>query len=384
MIYTGAISSKLPKIGQTIFSEMSALAEQHNAINLSQGFPDFPVSPELIDMVYSNMKKGVNQYAPMAGLLPLRERISEMVLSKYGKEYNPDTEITVTAGATQGIYTAISAFVKEDDEVIIFTPAYDCYQPAIELNGGRAIFVKLQSPEYTIDWEEVKKVINRKTRMIIINTPHNPTGKVLSEEDMKTLEKVTNDSDILILSDEVYEHIIFDQVQHQSASRFPGLAERSLIVSSFGKTFHVTGWKIGYCLGPENLMKEFRKVHQFLVFSVNSPMQAAFAEFIKKEENYLNLSDFYQKKRDTFCSLIKNSNFKFIPSAGTYFQLLDYSEISTDRDINFAIELTKKHKIASIPISVFYHSPEYNNVLRFCFAKDDKTLESAAKILNSL
>lgn len=220
--------------------------------------------------------------------------------------------------------------------------------------------------------------------MIIINTPHNPTGKVMSEEDMKMLEKVTNNSDILILSDEVYEHIIFDKMEHQSVSRFPGLAERSLIVSSFGKTFHVTGWKIGYCLGPENLMNEFRKVHQFVVFSVNSPMQAALAEFIKKEENYLNISDFYQKKRDTFCSLIENSKFKFIPSAGTYFQLLDYSEISSDLDVDFAIELTKKHKIASIPISVFYHSPEYNNVLRFCFAKEDKTLESAAKILNSL
>lgn len=384
MNYPNLINSKLPNIGTTIFTVMSKLAVDNNAINLSQGFPDFACSEEMISLVNKFMKAGNNQYAPMPGLIGLREILAQKTEALYGAKYDPESEITITAGATQAIYTAISAVVREDDEVIIFEPAYDCYQPAIELNGGKTIYMQLQAPDYTIDWEKVKKMINHRTKMIIINTPHNPTGSVMSLADMIMLEKITKGTDIMILSDEVYEHITFDKQQHQSVARFPLLAERSFIISSFGKTFHTTGWKLGYCVAPKNLMTEFRKVHQFLVFSCNTPIQYALTEYLKQRENYLSLGNFYQQKRDYFINAIKNSKFEFTPAAGTYFQLLRYKNLSQEKDTDYAIRLTKEFGIASIPISVFYHEQEDNHVLRFCFAKKEETLEKAAEILNKI
>lgn len=384
MKYPSSIKSKLPKVGTTIFTVMSQLAQKEHAINLSQGFPDFESSPELAELVNKAMKNGYNQYAPMAGILPLREAISKKVYNTYGVEYHPESEITITAGATQAIYTAIAAIIQEGDEVIIFTPAYDCYEPAIELNGGKPVYVQMHAPDYKVNWEQVMKLISQRTKMIIINTPHNPSGTVLSQEDMLALEKLVSNTDIVIISDEVYEHIIFDGETHQSAAKFPGLAERSFIVSSFGKTFHNTGWKIGYCVAPENLMIEFRKAHQFIVFCVNHPVQHALATYIQDENNYINLGDFYQQKRDYFVDLIKDSRFEIVPSKGTYFQLLRYSGISQSPDTEFATELTKKHKLASIPVSVFYHKNIDEKVLRFCVAKKEDTLSRAAEILNRI
>ena len=381
MNYPNLINSKLPNVGTTIFSVMSKLAVDHNAINLSQGFPDFACNEDLIALVNKYMKAGHNQYAPMPGLIGLREQLAEKTETLYGTKYDPDTEITITAGATQAIYTAISAIIREGDEVIIFEPAYDCYQPAIELNGGKTIYMQLQAPDYTIDWESVKKMINHHTKMIIINTPHNPTGSIMSVADMMMLQKIVQGTDIIIISDEVYEHIIFDQQLHQSVARFPILAERSFIISSFGKTYHTTGWKIGYCVAPKNLMAEFRKVHQFLVFSCNTPIQYALADFLKQKEQYLELGNFYQKKRDFFIDAIKGSRFELIPAAGTYFQLLNYKSLSKEKDAEYAIRLTKEFGIASIPISVFYADKIDNKILRFCFAKDDEMLERAAERL---
>ncbi len=384
MNYPNLVSSKLPNVGTTIFTIMSKLAADNNAINLSQGFPDFNCDSELIALVNKYMKEGKNQYAPMAGLMPLREVIADKIESLHQTRYNPETEITITAGGTQAIYTAISAIIRDGDEVIIFEPAYDCYQPAIEMNGGTTVYLQLKAPTYSIDWNQVKKVINHRTRMMIINTPHNPTGSILSTEDMQMLERITKNTDIVIISDEVYEHIIFDSLPHQSVSRFPKLAERSFIISSFGKTFHTTGWKMGYCVAPANLMAEFRKVHQFLVFCVNSPIQYALAEYMKDSNNYKGLNKFYQDKRDYFVSLIKNSRFEIIPCGGTYFQLLNYKKLSKEKDTDYAIRLTKENGIASVPISVFYHEAVDNNVLRFCFAKKEETLEKAAEILNKI
>lgn len=382
--YPNLIKSKLPHVGTTIFTVMSQLANEQNAINLSQGFPDFKGDEELINLVSKAMQNGLNQYAPMAGLMALREQIAIKTANLYGVNYNPDTEITITAGGTQAIYTAIAATITEGDEVIIFTPAYDCYEPAIELNGGKAVFVQLLAPDYNIDWNQVKKLINQRTKMIIINTPHNPTGKILCKKDMLALEKIVSNTDIIVLSDEVYEHIIFDNEKHQSVCKFPKLAERSFIIASFGKTFHNTGWKTGYCLAPSNLMKEFRKAHQFIVFSVNTPVQHGLAEYLKNENNYLGLSKFYQQKRDFFVDHIKNSKFTILPSKGTYFQLLSYANISEEKDTDFAIRLTKEHKIASIPVSVFYNKSTDEKILRFCFAKKEETLERAAEILNKV
>jgi methionine aminotransferase len=384
MKYPLSISSKLPQVPTSIFAIMSKMANDYGAINLSQGFPDFPVSEELINLVNKYMKAGLNQYAPMPGVLSLRGAISEKVKFLYGANYNPETEVTVTAGATQALFTAIMALVKEGDEVIVFTPAYDSYAPAIELSGGKPIFIQLTPPDYHVNWENVMKLINSKTRMIIINSPHNPTGSILQKEDMLALEKITLDNDIIILSDEVYEHIIFDNYKHQSVSLFPKLAEKSLIVGSFGKTFHATGWKIGFCIAPESLMNEFRKVHQFNVFSVNTPIQYAIAEFMQNKENYVRIGSMYQKKRDLFLKSIEGSRFKPLASHGTYFQLLDYSEITKSQDVRFAEKLTKENKIASIPVSVFYNKPVDRNVLRFCFAKTDETILEAAEVLKSI
>jgi methionine aminotransferase len=380
-IYNEHIQSKLPKVDTNIFTIMSQLSNEYNAINLSQGFPDFDVDKLLIQTVQKYFEKGYHQYAPMHGVLKLREQISRKVEKLYSTYYHEDDEINITSGATQAIYTAISAVVKEDDEVILFTPAFDCYQPAVELNGGRPIFVQLKAPEFTINWEEVKKIITQKTRMIIINSPNNPTGKTLSENDLLTLQKITLDTNIIVLSDEVYEHLVFDDQQHNSVCKFPELANRSIAVFSFGKTFHVTGWKLGYVLAPKSLMKEIRKVHQFSVFSSNHPLQMAIAEYMENEDNYLKLGSFYKKKRDLFLYIINASRFEPLKCDGTYFQLLRYNSISEIKDTEMAKELVIKHGVASIPISVFYHSYLDQKILRFCFAKKEETLKRAGEII---
>lgn len=379
--FKGTIRSKLQKQEASIFAVMSALAKEHKAINLSQGFPDFEISGKLIDLVRKYMKKGYNQYAPMAGIPELREQIAIKVENMYGAQYDSESEINITAGATQALHTVISALINENDEVIVFEPAYDSYVPVIKMNGGIVRYSTLKYPDYLIDWQEVKKLISGRTRMIIINTPHNPTGTILTSKDLEALNKLTLNSDIIILSDEVYEHLIFERLKHESICRYPELIQRSFVVGSFGKTFHATGWKLGYVLAPENLMQEFRMVHQFVVFACNTPIQYAIAEYMQDKTTYEDLGFFYQKKRDYFAGLIKNSRFKILPSHGTYFQLLDYRNISDEPEMEFAIRLTSEYKIASIPVSVFYHKKDDNKVLRFCFAKTEKTLDKAANIL---
>lgn len=377
------IKSKLPNTGDTIFSVMSALAAEHQAINLSQGFPDFKADPILLDLVTKHMQEGRNQYAPMAGVPQLRQVVSDMITRQTGHSYDPDTEITITHGATEAIAAAISCTVREGDEVIIFTPAYDCYGPMVELNGGTPIFVQLEYPNYNINWDIFKKQMTHRTRMIIINTPHNPSATLISKEDLEQLQEIVEGTNMLILSDEVYENIVFDGNEHHSASSFPALAERSFKIGSFGKSLHVTGWKLGYCAAPAQLMAEFRKVHQYMVFAVNAPMQYAIAEYLQQQER-LEVSAMYESKRNTFLKAIEGSGFKPLHSKGTYFQLLDYSAISDKPEVEFARELTTKHGVAAIPISVFYHIPQENKVLRFCFAKNEDTLVKAGKLLQKL
>ena len=376
--------SKLPNVATSIFAVMSKMAIENDALNLSQGYPNFESDPLLIELVAQAMKDGHNQYAPMPGEVTLRQEISKKLSIIYDKRYDPDNEITVTAGATQAIFTAIAAVVDKGDEVIIFTPAYDCYHPTIELFGGRTIPFQLEPPYFKVNWEEVSKLISDRTKLIIINTPHNPSGTIFSEEDLLELQNLVEKHDLYVISDEVYEHIIFDNQTHYSAAMFPSLSNRTFITASFGKTFHNTGWKMGYCLAPPKLMTEFKKVHQFNVFSVNHPIQRALAIYLKTPEHYLGLSEFYQQKRDLFLDLIKESRFKFIPSKGTYFQLLDYSEITDENDRSFSERLTKKHKVAMIPTSVFNVNNKDFKQLRVCFAKTDETLKSAALILNSI
>ena len=375
------IASKLPNVGTTIFTVMSRLAQEHNAINLSQGFPDFDCAEELRDLVTKYFNAGLNQYPPMAGVLRLRERIAEKVETLYGTKYDPEHEVTVTPGATYGIFTAVATLVRPGDEVILFEPAYDSYAPSIEVSGGVPVYVQLRYPDYSIDWQQVQRAITPKTRMILINTPNNPTASVFSGEDMRMLEGMLRGTDIVVVSDEVYEHIVFDGHQHQSVARFPGLAERSFVVSSFGKTYHVTGWKMGYVLAPRELMSEFRKVHQFNVFVTNGPLQYALAEYMENKNAYLSLAAFYQKKRDFFIQGVRASRFKPLPSRGTFFQNLAYDAVSDERDTDLAIRLTKERGIASIPVSVFYREPPDHKVLRFCFAKSEETLARGAEIL---
>jgi methionine aminotransferase len=378
------IASKLPNVGTTIFTVMSRLAQEHNAINLSQGFPDFDCAKELRDLVAKYINAGLNQYPPMAGIPQLRERVAQKVESLYGAKYDVENEVTIVPGATYGIYTAISALVRPGDEVILFEPAYDSYAPAVEVNGGVPVYVQLRYPDYGIDWQQVQRAITPKTRAIIINTPNNPTASVLSGEDMRMLEGLLRGTGIVVVSDEVYEHIVFDGHQHQSVARFPGLAERSFVVSSFGKTYHVTGWKMGYVLAPKELMAEFRKVHQFNVFVTNGPLQYALAEFMEKPDAYLSLAAFYQKKRDFFLQGLRGSRFKPLPSRGTFFQNLAYDAVSDEKDTDLAIRLTKEKGIASIPVSVFYREPPPHKVLRFCFAKSEETLARGAEILRKI
>lgn len=378
------INSKLPTVGTTIFTVMSKLAADHQAINLSQGFPDYETNEQLIAEINQAMKGGFNQYAPMAGLVSLRELISEKIENLYGAKYHPETEVTITAGGTQAIFTAINTFITAGDEVIIFEPAYDCYAPTIKLLGGLVKPFELQAPDYEIDWDMVKKLFSANTKMIIINTPHNPTGSILRKQDIEALIKLTKDTDILILSDEVYEHIIFDGEQHQSVALYPELAERSLIVASFGKLLHATGWKVGYCLAPEKLMSEFRKIHQFNVFSVNTPMQAGIANYLKSSNVYQEIPVFFQKKRDYFQQLLKQTKFELLPCKGSYFQCVSFANISEDKDTDFAKRLVSTVGVAAIPVSAFYTKKVDNKVIRFCFAKEDRTLEKAVEKLTKL
>jgi methionine aminotransferase len=373
--------SKLPDLEITIFSVMTQLAIEHGAINLSQGFPDFDTYPELISLVEKYMSQGHNQYAPMQGVMALRERISEKVSDMYGAQYDPATEITVTSGATESVFAAISAVVRKDDEVIIFEPAYDAYAPIVQLNGGIPVFLQLKFPHYHIDWNEVKDAVSDKTKLIILNYPHNPTGAVLSKEDIGNLSQIVEYTQTLIISDEAYEHIIFDGLQHESLSRHPQLAQRSFVICSFGKTYHTTGWKIGYCLAPEPLSIEIQRIHQYLTFASNTPIQLAYAEFMENKDLYLNLPKFYQEKRDLFLELISKSRFNPLPCKGTYYQMLDYSQISDEPDLVFAKRLISEHGVAAIPPSALYHQKDDHKVLRFCFAKKAETLESAAEKL---
>lgn len=377
-------TSKLPNVKTTIFTIMSQLAKQHNAVNLSQGFPNFPIDAHLVDLVNQSLKKDYNQYAPMLGTVTLREAISHKINQLYQAEYNPENEIVITSGATQAIFTVISAFVRPNDEVIMFMPAYDCYQPAIELQGGKIVPIQLHYPDYSVDWKEVKTKITSNTKMIIINTPQNPCGTIFSDSDLKQLEAITKDTDIIVLSDEVYEHMVYDHQKHESICKYPELKKRSFISASFGKTFHATGWKVGYCCGPRDLMEEFIKVHQFNVYSVNHPVQIALVTYLKDDKNCLYLHELFQQKRDLFLDAISNSKFQFTPTQATYFQLLSYKNISNENDVDFAKHLTKEHKIASIPLSVFNDKQLDEKVLRFCFAKTDETLLKAAEILNRI
>jgi len=375
------IASKLPDVGVTIFTVMTQLANESGAINLSQGFPDFDADPRLKELVWKYMQAGQNQYAPMQGIPALREKIVAKTQALYGRTCDPAMEITITAGATEGLFAAITAAVQPGDEVIVVEPAYDAYVPVIELNGGRPVFVKMTFPDYQVDWAAMKNALSPNTRMIILNSPHNPTGAMLSKGDLQSLGELVAGTDILILSDEVYEHIVFDGRRHESILRYPDLADRSFVISSFGKTYHTTGWKVGYCIAPQSLSREFQKVHQFLTFAVNTPVQHAYAEFLDNREAYLGLAGFYQEKRDLFLNLIAGSRFKALPCSGTYFQMLDYADISDAPDLEFARTITTEHKVAAIPPSVFYHDRTDAHVLRFCFAKTDDTLKEAAERL---
>ena len=376
--------SKLPGTSTTIFSVMSQLAAEHNAINLSQGFPDYDCDPRLIDFVAEAMKSGHNQYAPMPGLPALRELIADKVNRQHGSDYHPDTEITVTAGGTEAIFTALTACIQPGDEVIIFEPAYDAYAPAIRLLGGLVKSYEMAPPDYHIDWEMVRKLFTSSTKMIILNSPHNPTGMILRDSDIQSLIKLIKGTDIIILSDEVYEHLVYDGETHQSIALYPELKERSFIVASFGKLLHATGWKIGYCLAPEKLMKEFRKVHQFNVFSVNTPMQVGIAHYLKDPATYGGLSAFFQQKRDLFRALLEQTRFKLLPCQGSYFQCVTYGHFSEEEDTVMARRLVTDFGVASIPVSAFYIKNTDHNVLRFCFAKKQETLEKSVERLMKL
>ncbi len=376
-----SLQSKLPQATTSIFAIMSKMAADHNAVNLSQGFPDFPVAPELITLVATAMKEGKNQYAPMPGLPILRENIAVKIEHLYGATINPATEITITAGGTQALFAAITALVHEGDEVIMFDPAYDSYDPVIKLNKGIPVHLELKAPFFGINWEEVEANISPKTKAIIINTPHNPTGAVLSNLDLHILEKLVAKYGLYVISDEVYEHIIFDGKTHESILKYPAIYANGIAIFSFGKTFHATGWKTGYMVAPTEITKELRKMHQFNVFATNTPVQYGVAEYIKNEENYLPLPAFYQAKRDRFAELLSSSRFEALNCYGTYFQLFSYDKISDKPDTEMAEWMTKEHGIATIPASVFYENGAHINYLRICFAKSEETLQQAAEIL---
>lgn len=378
------VDSRLPDVGVSIFAVMSRMAEQHGAINLSQGFPDFDPDPGLVDAVHAHMRAGRNQYAPMPGLPALRAALSWKYQACYGATYDPDTEVTVTAGATEALFAAITAFVHPGDEVILFEPAYDAYVPAIRLNGGIPRFVTLRPPDYRIDWAAFRALLTPRTRVVMLNSPHNPTGTLVSRADLDTLAGALDGSRVIVLSDEVYEHIVFDGKQHESLASHPALGPRSCVVGSFGKTYHTTGWKIGHLVAPAALTTEVRRVHQFVTFSVHTPTQAAFADLTHGRRSYADLAACYVRKRDRFLDLIAGSRFVPLPCHGTYFQILDYSAISTESDHAFALRLLTEHGVASIPTSAFLYNNEAPRVLRFCFAKQDATLENAAARLRAV
>lgn len=377
--------SKQPHVGTTIFTVMSKLAADCGALNLSQGFPNFDASPRLTELVAHYLRHGFNQYAPMAGVSALREAISQKTADLYGVSYHPDTEVTVVSGATEALYAAITAVIRPGDEVLLFEPCYDSYAPAVNLNGGTPVYVTL-SPEtgYKIDWAAAKAKVSSKTKLILLNTPHNPTGACLTRADLDALADLVRGTDILLLSDEVYEHILFDGRAHQSLSTHPELRERSFVCNSFGKTFHVTGWKVGYCLAPAALTTEFRKAHQWITFSTVTPIQYALADFLKEPANYLEVPAFYQRKRDLFLDALRGSRFTFTPAEGSFFQTVSYAVLTDEGDYDLAIRLTKEIGVASIPVSVFYHQKDDHRILRFCFAKDDETLKVAAGRLGGL
>ena len=376
------ISSKLPSIGTTIFSVMSQLAAEHKAVNLGQGFPDFEPPQALRDALTRAMADGRNQYAPGIGLVSLREEIARKTQRLYGHAVNPDSEVTVTSGATEAIFAAIAALVRQGEEVIVFDPAYDCYEPAIDLQGARAVHIPLSQPDFSIDWQRVRDVITPRTRMILINSPHNPSGAVLSADDLDALAEIVRDTNIVVLSDEVYEHIVYDGAAHQSVLRHPELAARSVVVSSFGKTYHCTGWKVGYAVAPAALSAEFRKVHQYLTFCTFHPAQVAFAEFMASTpEHYLELPAFYQAKRDRFRALLAPSRFKLLDVPGGYFQLVDYSAIRDEDDLAFCQWLVREGGVAAIPLTPFCATPPGTRLARLCFAKSDATMEAAAERL---
>ncbi len=374
--------SKLPDVGTSIFTVMTRLANEHGAINLSQGFPDFDCDPALVEAAARAMRAGHNQYAPMPGVLALREAIAAKVEHCYGARYDPVTEIVVTSGATAGLYATLTALVHPGDEVVIFEPCYDAYVPVIRLSGGTPVFVSLRYPDYRVDWDAVRRAVTPRTRAIIVNTPHNPTGTLWTPEDMRELAAIVDGTDIVLVSDEVYEHIIFDGARHESLLRYPDLRSRAVVISSFGKTFHTTGWKVGYCVAPQPLMAEVMRVHQFVTFTVHTPSQVAFAEFVAADPAASTLAPFYQEKRDAFLRLTAASRFKPLPCHGTYFQLMDYSAISSDGDRATAEWLLKTHGVAAIPVSAFLYEDPGGPVLRFCFAKKDETLAAAAERLS--
>ncbi len=378
------IQSKLPDIGTTIFTVMSALATEHKAVNLGQGFPDYPMSEELTARVYEAMKQGHNQYAPMPGLPALREAIAEKAAFLYNANVNPGTEITITPGGTYAIYTAFTTILRPGDEVIVFEPAYDSYIPNIEINGAKVIPLSLTYPDYRIDWDLVRTAITSRTKAIIINSPHNPTGSVLEPQDLQELKEITSGTGIFIVSDEVYEHLIFDGKPHESILKYPELLERSFVCFSFGKTYHCTGWKLGYCIAPAALMNEYRKVHQFNAFTCFTPAQVALADYLKNREAYLSLPRFMQQKRDYFVELMKQTRFDLLPTSGSYFVCASYGRISDESDYDLAVRLTKEAGVATIPVSAFYHNKKDDKVLRFCFAKQSRTLQQAAERLMKL
>lgn len=376
------LSSKLPNVGTTIFSQMSQLATQHQAINLSQGFPDFPADSLLLEYLADYSRQGLNQYAPMPGILPLREQIAALLQRYYGRAVCAEQQVTVTSGATEALFVAISTVVTPGDEVIVFDPAYDSYAPAIRLNGGTAVHIALDAPAYRVNWQQVAEAITPRTRLIIVNSPHNPTGMVFSQADWRALQQLVLQHNLYCISDEVYEHMVFDGAVQLSANNFAELAARSFIISSFGKTFHVTGWKMGYCVAPDALMSEFRKIHQYVNFSSFTPAQYAIAAVLQQQPQQVSgLAGFYQQKRDKFVSLLHGSRLQLLPCQGTYFQLADYSAISELDDVAFCRWLTTEHKVAAIPLSVFYNQSPQRRIIRFCFAKQSNTLKAAADVL---
>ena len=381
MTSTVPVSSKLPDVGVSIFAVQTRLANEHQAINLSQGFPDFDCDPALIEAVHRAMREGHNQYAPMPGVLALRDGIAAKVEQLYGPTYDPLTEVVVTSGATAGLFATLTALVQPGDEVVLFEPCYDSYVPVIRLSGGTPVFVSLRYPDYSVNWDEVRRAITPRTRAILVNTPHNPTGTTWSADDMKQLAAIVDGTTIILIGDEVYEHIIFDGRTHESLLLYPALRERAVVISSFGKTFHTTGWKVGYCVGPQPLIAEVIRVHQFMTFTVHTPSQVAFAEFVRKDPSAKALAPFYQQKRDLFLDLTAGSRFRPLPCGGTYFQLFDYSAISTETDKAIAHRLIVEHGVASIPVSAFLYKDSGGPVLRFCFAKKDETLRAAAERL---